>query len=138
VKPATTQPTVDKVVAVAEFRAALRRFLRRTERIARSSGLTPQRYLLLLMIKGAADGSERSTVTELAERLQLAQSTVTELVRRAEEVGLLMREPSSVDGRVAYIRLTDEGERRLTRSFTELATERAELRDAFSHLEQEI
>jgi DNA-binding MarR family transcriptional regulator len=138
VRPATPQPAVDKVVAVAEFRAALRRFLRRSERIAQSSGLTPQRYLLLLMVKGASDGSERSTVTELADRLQLAQSTVTELVRRAEEVGLLMREPSNVDGRVAYIRLTDEGENRLTRSFTELATERAELRDAFSHLEQEI
>lgn len=137
-RPATPQPAVDKVVAVAEFRAALRRFLRRSERIAQSSGLTPQRYLLLLMVKGASDGSERSTVTELADRLQLAQSTVTELVRRAEEVGLLMREPSNVDGRVAYIRLTDEGENRLTRSFTELATERAELRDAFSHLEQEI
>jgi DNA-binding MarR family transcriptional regulator len=131
VRPATPQPAVDKVVAVAEFRAALRRFLRRSERIAQSSGL-------LLMVKGASDGSERSTVTELADRLQLAQSTVTELVRRAEEVGLLMREPSNVDGRVAYIRLTDEGENRLTRSFTELATERAELRDAFSHLEQEI
>jgi DNA-binding MarR family transcriptional regulator len=138
VKSATPQPAVDQVVAVAEFRSALRRFLRRSERIARSSGLTPQRYLLLLMIKGAADGGERSTVTELADRLQLAQSTVTELVRRAEEVGLVMREPSSVDGRVAYIRLTDEGERRLTYSFTELATERADLRDAFAHLEQEL
>src|ERR671934_2809364 len=119
----------------AEFRAALRRFLRRSERIARSSGLTPQRHLLLLMIKGAPDGNERSTVTELADRLQLAQSTVTELVRRAEEVGLVAREPSSVDGRVAYIRLTDEGERRLARSFTDHATEREELRDAFEHLE---
>src|SRR5438552_4946915 len=130
--------TAEAAMRGAEFRSALRRFLRRSERVARSSGLTPQRHLLMLMIKGAPDGSERSTVTELAERLQLAQSTVTELVRRAEEVGLIAREPSSVDGRVAYIRLTEEGERRLARSFTELATERAELREAFSHLEQEI
>ena len=41
------------------------------------------------MIKGAPDGSEQSTVTELADRLQLAQSTVTELVSRAEETGLI-------------------------------------------------
>jgi DNA-binding MarR family transcriptional regulator len=88
------------------------------------------------MIKGAADGSERSTVTELADRLQLAQSTVTELVRRAEEVGLVRREPSTVDGRVAYLRLTDEGEQRLARSFTNHATEREELRDAFAHLNE--
>src|ERR1051325_8196606 len=93
--------SAEAAMRAAEFRAALRRFLRRSERIARSSGLTPQRYLLLLMIKGAPDGSEQSTVTELAERLQLAQSTVTELVRRAEEVGLVERETSAVDGPVA-------------------------------------
>ena len=122
----------------AEFRAALRRFLRRAERAARSSGLTPQRYLLLLMIKGAPDGSEKSTVTELAERLQLAQSTVTELVRRAEEVGLVQRETSSVDGRVAYLRLTEEGERRLARSFSSLAGERDALRATFRHLDESM
>jgi DNA-binding MarR family transcriptional regulator len=129
-------PTSD-VVAVAEFRAALRQFLRRTERIARKSGLTPQRYLLLLMVKGARDGSERSTVTELAKRLQLAQSTVTELVSRAEETGLLAREQSATDARVAYLRLTDEGERRLMQAFTGLAVERSNLRDTFAHLDAE-
>jgi DNA-binding MarR family transcriptional regulator len=126
---------VDDVVPVAEFRAALRRFLRRSERVARSSRLTPQRYLLLLMIKGAPDGSERSTVTELAERLQLAQSTVTELVSRAEEAGLIRREPSRTDARVAHLGLTDEGERRLALAFTNLANERAELAQAVKHLE---
>lgn len=126
---------VDAVVEVAEFRAALRRFLRQSEKVSRACGLTPQRYLLLLMIKGAADRSERSTVTELAERLQLAQSTVTELVMRAEEIGLVEREASPMDARVAHLRLTAEGERRLRESFTHLATERAQLRDAIlAHL----
>src|SRR5881628_1752635 len=95
--------SAEEVARVAEFRAALRRFLWITERNARAAGLTPQRYLLLLMIKGAADHSEQSTVTELADRLQLAQSTVTELVRRAEEIGLVERERSSIDGRIAYL-----------------------------------
>jgi DNA-binding MarR family transcriptional regulator len=130
-------PTSD-IVAVAEFRAALRGFLRRTERIARQSGLTPQRYLLLLMVKGAPDGSEQSTVTELSERLQLAQSTVTELVSRAEETGLIKREQSHSDARVAHLRLTEEGERRLMQAFTGLATERSNLRSAFAHLDAEI
>ena len=128
------RPSVEDVMAVAEFRAALRQFLRRSERVARRSGLTPQRHLLLMMIKGAADASEQSTVTELSERLQLAQSTVTELVRRAEEAGLLRREQSRRDARVAHLRLTDEGEQRLMLSFTALADERAQLRDAFAHL----
>ena len=121
---------VDDVIAAADFRAALRRFLRRSERVARQSGLTPQRYLLLLMIKGAPGGAEQSTVTELAGRLQLAQSTVTELVSRAEEAGLVEREASQTDARVAHLRLTPEGERRLLLSFTQLETERTQLRDA--------
>jgi len=125
---------IDDVIAVADFRAALRSFLRQSERVARQSGLTPQRYLLLLMIKGAPDGSAQSTVTELARRLQLAQSTVTELVSRAEESGLVERKQSGRDGRVAYLRLTEEGERRLHMSFTGLDTERQQLREAVDHL----
>ena len=132
----TDQHPLDEYVRVAEFRAALRRFLRRTERIARDSGLTPQRYLLLLMIKGAADGSERSTVTTLAERLQLAQSTVTELVGRAEDAGLLTREPSRVDGRVAHLGLTERGEELLASAFTGLETERRSLLSSLVNLER--
>jgi DNA-binding MarR family transcriptional regulator len=85
------------------------------------------------MIKGADD--EQSTVTELSERLQLAQSTVTELVRRAEETGLVERERSSEDGRIAYLRLTPEGERRLAKSFTSNEKERQALAHAFASLE---
>jgi DNA-binding MarR family transcriptional regulator len=125
---------VTRVVEVADFREALRRFLRTSERVARQSGLTPQRYLLLLMIKGARDGSERSTVTELAQRLQLAQSTVTELVSRAEEAGLVHREQSQTDARVAHLRLTEEGERRIEAAFTGLAAERDQLREVLAHL----
>src|SRR5207253_2854006 len=110
--------TAEAAMRGAEFRSALRRFMRRSERVARASGLTPQRYLLLLMIKGAPDGSGQSTVTELAVRLQLAQSTVTELVGRAEDAGLVERRQSSDDARVAHLRLTPEGERRLDSAFT--------------------
>jgi DNA-binding MarR family transcriptional regulator len=130
--------SAEEVARVAEFRAALRRFLCTAERNARAAGLTPQRYLLLLMIKGAADHSQKSTVTELSDRLQLAQSTVTELVRRAEETGLVERQRSAADGRIAHLRLTEEGERRLAHSFTSNESERRALRDAFRHLEGRI
>lgn len=124
------------VIHVAEFRAALRSFLRESERIARANGLTPQRLLLLLMIKGAPDGSERATIGELAGRLKLAQSTVTELVKRAEAVGLLEKEQSRADGRVAHVSLTAEGEQRLARAFTSHAVEREQLRKAFAELDR--
>jgi DNA-binding MarR family transcriptional regulator len=128
-------PTAEAAASVAEFRVALRRFLHHTERVARECGITPRWYLLLLLIKGAPDLSERSTVTELAERLYLAQSTVTELVDRAEQAGLLRREPSAADGRVAHLRLTAEGEERFAQAFESLASERRALRDAIAGLE---
>jgi DNA-binding MarR family transcriptional regulator len=89
----------------------------------------------MLLIKGAPDLSERSTVTELAKRLQLAQSSVTELVTRAEQAGLVRREPSDVDARVVYLRLTSEGERRFAQAFESLAAERRALREAIADLE---
>jgi DNA-binding MarR family transcriptional regulator len=125
----------DAAVRAAAFRAALRSFLRTSERVARESGLTPQRHLLLLLIKGAPDGSESATVTDLARRLELAQSSVTELVNRAEALGLVRRERSEADGRVAHLRLTAEGERRLAHAFRELEIERVELRDAIAELD---
>jgi DNA-binding MarR family transcriptional regulator len=111
----------------AAFRASLRRFHRISEDAARQAGLTPRRHLLLLMIKGAPGGAERSTVSELCERMQLAQSTVTELVQRAEEVGLVRRAQARDDGRIAYLTLTPEGERRLRSVHDQLRPEREAL-----------
>ena len=112
---------------MAEFRAALRRFQARTDQAARSARLTPQRYLLLVTIKGAPDGSERATVTELADRLHMPQTTVSDLVARAEAVGLLRRDPSEMDGRIAHITLTPEGECRLSGCMEALENDRDEL-----------
>jgi len=130
----TTLETTD-AIRIAAFRAAIRSFLRTSEQLAREEGLTPRRYLLLLMIKGAPDGSEQSTVTELSERLQLAQSTVTELVGRAERAGLIQRERSEKDLRVAHLRLSPEGERRLALSVRGLDEQRHELRQRLDALD---
>lgn len=111
----------------AALREALRRFLRRSEAIAAANGLTPRRQLLLLLIKGAPDGSERATVTDLSDRMQLAQNTVTDLVARAEASGLLTREPSEDDARSVYLRLSPEGERRLAGTVAGLRADRSRL-----------
>jgi DNA-binding MarR family transcriptional regulator len=121
-------PTLNEFIQVAEFRAALLHFLRESERVTARHGLTPQRYVLLLMIKGAPDGSERATVTELSQRLQLAQHTVTELVARTVRAGLIRRTSSVDDRRVVHLSLTAKGELSLGRSFTDLEAERLALR----------
>ena len=119
----------------AAFRVALREFARETEQAARKSGLTPQRYLLLLLVKGAEDGSERATISDLGQRLHLAQSTVTELVNRAAQAGLVRRGTSADDGRVVYVELTEEGDRRFADAFRALAHERRALHDFVAKLD---
>jgi DNA-binding MarR family transcriptional regulator len=124
--------SASEAVEAAELRATLRRFMHRSERIARASGLTPQRQLLLLMIKGAPDRTETSPVTELTARLRLAHSTVAELVDRAVAAGLVERRRSESDHRVVELRLAAEGERRLARSFRDHRGERQRLLAALS------
>ena len=118
----------------AVFRSELRRFLRRSEEAAREAGITPAQHLLLLQIAGA-DG-EQSTVSELVDTLSLTQSAVTELVQRAELAGLVSRQTSPDDGRVAYLRLTADGAKRLARVHRQLGTERAQLRRIVDSLER--
>jgi DNA-binding MarR family transcriptional regulator len=111
----------------AELRSALRGFLRRSEEISRHHGITPRQYLLLLMIAAKEDEAEKATITHLVERLALTQSTVTELVQRAEEAGLVRRRPSEHDGRVTYLLLTPVGSERLRAAWQEHGPERDHL-----------
>jgi len=60
--------TTSEACAVAQFRAELRQFLRRTERIARKSDLTPQRY------HPAPDGERRSRRERAIDRHQSSPS----------------------------------------------------------------
>ena len=128
------EPLLEEVQRAAAFRVALRAFQRGTERVARGAGLTPQWYLLLLLVKGSENGAEQATVGELAKRMHLAQSSVTELVNRAQRAGLVRRTASALDGRVAHIVLTAEGEERFAASFRGLADERRALSRAVARL----
>ena len=114
-------------IAIARFRAALRAFENAAEEAARGADLTPQRYLLLLMVKGAPAGDERATITDVAQRLHVEAHTITGAVSRAEEAGLVAREACDQDRRRTWIRLTREGERRLARVVAALEGQRDEL-----------
>jgi DNA-binding MarR family transcriptional regulator len=126
----TPQVTKIELQRAAAFRSSLRRFLARTEEVASAAGLTSQRYDLLLAIKESP--GETSTMTELSSWLSLRQTAVTELVKRAEEAGLIERSTSLTDGRVWMLTLTAEGERRLMRAFVGLREERRQLAEAMS------
>jgi DNA-binding MarR family transcriptional regulator len=120
--------------AAAEFRAELRRFLRRSEDISRRFGITPRQHLLLLQIAGAAGGT--TTVSDLVDSLSLTQSAVTELVQRAETAGLVERSPSKEDGRVVYLSLTPLGGQKLSAVHEALGPERAQLQRVVDELRE--
>jgi DNA-binding MarR family transcriptional regulator len=125
---------LDRIIRIADFRAEMRTFISRSDDVSRRWGLTPQRYLLLLMIKGAPDRSQRLSFTELADRLKLSRNSVTELVTRAEELGLVKREPADHDARVVYVGLTEDGNRRVCGALKDSDEFRREIAAAFARL----
>jgi DNA-binding MarR family transcriptional regulator len=122
----------------AELRRRLRRFLGHGDAIVRRAGLTPQRYLLLLAVKGAPDGTGTRTIGGIADDLQLAQSSATELVDRAEAAGLIVRTGAPHDGRVVTISLSEAGEARFAAVFSALADDRAELLEYLDHARRHL
>lgn len=131
-QPDATLVPLDEVLRAAEFRRRLRRFIAQGDAHVREAGLTPQRYLLLLAIKGAPDGAQARTIGQLADDLQLAQSSVTELVDRAAAVGLVVRAQGGNDARTVIVRLSGRGEERLTRALLAVRADREQL---LAHLE---
>ena len=112
----------------AALREALRVFARRTEDVASMHGLTTRTYTLLLMIKTGRELQERSTPDELEQRLQLAKSTVAELLQRTEKQGLTRRELHPHRRGAIALKLTKKGERLLRRVFDDLGSQREHLR----------
>lgn len=126
-RPAVDGPSPGEYRAAAALRSALRRFSQASDEVLRRHGLTNERYELLLAIKDAEQRRRTATVTSLARTLGVAQVSVTQLVRRTEDAGLLRREVSGRDARIRHLRLTRVGERRLASALTELDSERARL-----------
>ncbi|OGO64043.1 MAG: MarR family transcriptional regulator [Chloroflexi bacterium RBG_19FT_COMBO_47_9] len=93
---------------LAEFRYALRCFLRFSENAAETAGLTLQQHQALLFIIGYP-GREQVTISELAERLQTRHHSAVGLVDRLEEQGLVVRFHNSEDRRQVIISLTEKG-----------------------------
>jgi DNA-binding MarR family transcriptional regulator len=96
--------------ALAELRYRIRHFLREGDNVARSAGLEPQQYLLLLMIRGLRDG-DVATIRTLAERLALKHHSVVELVDRLEIRGFVRRSRDREDRRSVLVSLLPRGER---------------------------
>ena len=88
--------------ALADFRHALRVFLRFSEDAARNAG-----HQLLLAVRGFGAGDP--DITELADRLQLKHHSVVEVIARATRAGLVRAVVDPTDRRRQRIVLTEAG-----------------------------
>ncbi len=97
-----------EIEALSDFRYQLRCFLRFSEELTHSFGVTNLQYLLLLHVKGFK-GRDWATIGELAERLQSHHNGVVSLASRCEKLGLVYRQRGTEDKRQVEIHLTPEG-----------------------------
>jgi DNA-binding MarR family transcriptional regulator len=110
--------------AAAELFAAIsviRRTARRATRQAWADQPLPPAQSELLRLAAARPGM---TVADAAQELRLAPNTVSTLVGRLAEAGLLSREKSAHDGRTVLLAATDKARRRLA-EFRDLRAELA-------------
>ncbi|HEX2566422.1 MAG TPA: MarR family transcriptional regulator [Burkholderiales bacterium] len=93
---------------LAEFRHALRGFLRFSEAAAAEAGLTGQHYQAMLVLRACPEG-RRVTINDLARQLLIKHNSAVGLVDRLVEEKLVVREPSTADRRKVELRLTERG-----------------------------
>jgi DNA-binding MarR family transcriptional regulator len=115
IRSASARSTTEEAIReFAQFRYALRKFLRFSENAARNCGVTPQQHQLMLGV-GGFTGRNSATVSELAEFLQERPHSVLGLIERATQHGLVRRAQDKTDRRVVNVSLTASGRRILTR-----------------------
>jgi len=111
------------VKQIDEVLMALRRVIRATDlhskHLSKTAGLTaPQLLIMQTLERGGAQ-----TIGDIARAISLGQATVTTIVTRLENRGLLAREKSSEDRRKVYVSLTNAGKKAIIEAPTPLQDE---------------
>jgi len=107
--PTATLP--DTAELASRLRLGVTRAARRLRQQA-EPGLSPS----LLSALSSIDRAGAMTIGELSAVEQVQPPTMTRIVAALVEAGLVVREPDSADGRVAWVRVTPKGAKLLQRS----------------------
>ncbi len=105
-----SRPTESNYRSLAEFRYQIRLFMADSDETARSAGLEPEQFQLLLAVRGMPQGSS-ATIQRLASRLLVRHNTAVERIDRLVRMGLLRRTHSGTDHRVVFVELSSRGKR---------------------------
>lgn len=90
------------------FRTRLREFDQWSRAAAEEQGLTHAQHQLLLAIRGHR-GPDGPTIGDVAQYLLVKHHTASELVSRAQDLGLVERQRDVQDSRRVHLRLTEKG-----------------------------
>ena len=107
-------PTDNDYQRLLAFRTRLRAFDQWSRAAAEEQGLTHAQHQLLLAIRGHGRAGG-PTIGDVAETLLVKHHTASELVSRAEDLGLVERQRDELDSRRVHLRLTADGSQRLRR-----------------------
>jgi DNA-binding MarR family transcriptional regulator len=72
-------------------------------------GLTYPQYLVMLVLWEHGSGEEAARVSDVGARLRLDSGTLTPLLKRLEDRGLVIRQRQATDERVVRLSLTEDG-----------------------------
>lgn len=103
----TSQSDVLDELLCFDLYAASRALTRRYRPLLEEHGLTYPQYLVLVVLGGAGP----SSIKELAGMLRLDHATLSPMLRRMEESGLVVRDHDPDDARVVRLALTKRGAR---------------------------
>jgi DNA-binding MarR family transcriptional regulator len=135
-EPGVEQLSDTEYGVLARFRFALRVFLRFSEDAARAAGVTPSQHQLLLAVRGFPTGEP--TISDVAEWLQLRHHSTVELIDRAVEADLLVRQTDEADRRRQRLALTEHGERVLASLSTAHEEELRRFHEEMSEILREL
>jgi DNA-binding MarR family transcriptional regulator len=110
---ARKSPSEDDLVALAQFRSDLRRFLAFSEQVAADHGVTVHWYQALLVVR-TFRGAKHISVGELADQLMIRDHSAAELVSRLAQAKLVRRKIDPTDRRRSLVVITRAGDRRLS------------------------
>lgn len=128
-------PTETNSSAIDAFEPALFRALRRLQqagemhakRLSRYGGLTPMQLLILQVLAS----EPKLTASTLSRRVSLSAATLSGMLERLEERGLLLRERDPLDRRRQWLLLSEAGQKLLEQAPSLLPPA---FREAFSAL----
>lgn len=114
------EEAADGMAAITSVMRAQQLLLAKVEEVLRPMSLTFARYEVLMLLQLSRSGELPLSV--VGTRLQVHPASVTGLVKRLEQDGLLSRFTDPDDARARRVRITDDG-RRSVLAATELLNE---------------